>query len=744
MISTDSTIPPDRSLLHAAMAAMQQGNMQGADALFLQHLAQARDDVAGLANYGIFCLRTGRAATANYLLYKANALHPGDSDLLGQRGYAQVELRDFENARRAFEAALALAPGNPMASYGLALCEQHDGRWAAAARAFEQALSARSDAFPILLHLAEACHRAGDARMARAHFEQARRIAPDHPAMWLAYGRFLRELGEVAQAMQMVDRCVQLHPGEPRVILEKARCLRALGDFDQAMRWLERLEKIAPGLPENFAEYGDCLQAVDDLALREHHWTSAADLWVKSGEFALADALLDRLLAANPASAVGWNTRGNLENARLRLDAAEAAWRKAIEIDPALLDAPANLALLYESTNRLAEAKAIAESALHFIRAGEQRDGAIGLNLASCKLARRQKDYTRGLDLLDRIEAFGPTESQRALANFERGKIMDQLGDASHAIATFTSANALAHAAWMRGNPGKNKTLAGIEHMLDIVGKGWLRQWKPVGELPDTMRLAFLVGFPRSGTTLLNQVLDSHSAIQAVEEKPLVQKIMDAVRGMPREYPHAIPDFDALDIAFLRDAYFRAAAEHGASDPSKLLLDKFPMHITLAGLLHRVFPQARFVFAVRHPCDVVLSCFMQDFALNNTMANFCSLADSVALYTKTMDLWQAYREQLPLNVHAIRYEDVVDDFDGQVRSLCGFLEVPWEDDLEQFAARALDRGRINTPSYEQVSRPIYREARYRWERYREHLAPYLPALRPYIERFDYADSAPTN
>jgi hypothetical protein len=221
-----------------------------------------------------------------------------------------------------------------------------------------------------------------------------------------------------------------------------------------------------------------------------------------------------------------------------------------------------------------------------------------------------------------------------------------------------------------------------------------------------------------------------------------VSKILDAVRSMPGGYPVALADLDAFDVTYLREMYFRSAAEHGADDPSKLIFDKFPMHLTLAGLLHRVFPQARFVFAIRHPCDVVLSCFMQSFHLNNTMANFCTLADTVALYTRSMDLWEAYREQLPLNVHTVRYEDVVDDFDGQVRALCAFLGVPWEEGVRQFSTHALERGLINTPSYEQVSKPIYREARFRWKRYQEHLAPYLPALQPYVERFGYADCAP--
>jgi tetratricopeptide (TPR) repeat protein len=729
----------NQPLLGAAQAATERGDIEHADQLFRRHIAQARDDAVGLGIYGVFCLRTGRAPTACYLLSKANEAQPGDSALLNHLGYAFIEMLDFEMARPRFLAVLAQNPGDAIANYGLALCLGQEGSWAAAATAFEKSLILQAEQLPILLKLADACCRAGENGRAREHFANAQRIAPDHPAMLLAYGRFLREQGEVVEAMQLIDRLAEEHPNEAPVDLEKARCLRIIGDPVHAIRWLDNLERRLPGLPECSEEYGNCLQGEGDVTVRELHWLRAVDRWIADRQFALAEALLDRLLAANPASAAGWNSRGNLDNARHQLAAAEQAWLRAIDIDSAVLEAPANLAILYENTNRVAEAKGIADNALRFIEAAARRQhGAIELLLASCKVARRQKDYARCLELLDRAEALKPSDSQRMHLGFERGKLMDLTGDTANAIAAFALGNELAMTSWRRKNPGRNKALAGVDYMLDLVGKGWLRNWKPVDSLLPEPNLAFLVGFPRSGTTLLNQVLDSHSAIQTMEEKPPAQKIMDAVRNMPAGYPDAVGEFDAFDIAYLRAAYFRSAGEHGVSDPSKLVLDKFPMHLTLAGLLHRVFPQARFVFALRHPCDVVLSCFMQAFDLNNTMANFCTLADSVAMYTRTMDLWQAYREQLPLTVHTIRYEDVVDDFDGQVRSLCEFLGVAWEDSLRQFATKALDRGRINTPSYEQVSKPIYREARFRWERYGDFLEPYLPALLPYIERFGYS------
>jgi len=680
---------------------------------------------------------------AGYLLYRANALRQDDTELLVHLGYARIEMGDFASARTCFEDVLAVAPGHAHANYGLGLCLQHTGDWVNAAAAFTHALGEQPgpEALPVLVHLANACHRAGDDDQARRHFATAHRLAPADPAMLLAHGRFLRDSGEPAKAMEAIDRCIARDPGEPILILEKARCLRLIGDPTQAMQWLDRLEKRFPGHPESCEEMGNCSA---DPGQRDRYWMKAIDQWTRTEQFDRADALLDRLLAANPHNASGWNARGILDNMRMRLPAAEAAFLRAIADDPCRLDAAANIALLYENTNRLAEAQSVGEAALPCIGEGGQENDVAGVLIALAKVARRQKDVARARGLLDRIDTLEASELHRISAAFERGKLADQTGDPSAAIAAFVRGNAMAHAAWLQQNPGPNQALKGTEYMIDAARNGLLRRWKPIAGLPEFSNIAFLVGFPRSGTTLLNHVLDGHPAVQAMEEKPPGSEMTEAVNNIPGGYPHAVADFDALDIAWLREIYLRSAAEHGAPDRSRLILDKYPLHTMTAGLLHRVFPQARFVFALRHPCDAVLSCFMQEFRLNNGMANFCTLADTVAMYTRTMDLWQMYRDQLPLNVHTIRYEDVVDDFDGQVRELCGFLGVPWKDELREFDAKAPDRGRIRTPSYEQVSRPIYRESRYRWERYREYLAPYLPALQPYIERFGYAEPTPAN
>jgi len=157
------------------------------------------------------------------------------------------------------------------------------------------------------------------------------------------------------------------------------------------------------------------------------------------------------------------------------------------------------------------------------------------------------------------------------------------------------------------------------------------------------------------------------------------------------------------------------------------------------GLILRVFPAARFIVAVRHPCDVCLSCFMQDFKMNDVTANFVTLEETAFLYAEVMGLWQHYVRVLPHAYHVVRYEDVVDDFRTETRRLLQFLDLDWDDAVLDYAEHARRRGMITTASYHQVIEPIYRRARYRWRRYARQLEPAIRVLRPHIEYFGYAD-----
>lgn len=153
-------------------------------------------------------------------------------------------------------------------------------------------------------------------------------------------------------------------------------------------------------------------------------------------------------------------------------------------------------------------------------------------------------------------------------------------------------------------------------------------------------------------------------------------------------------------------------------------------------MLARLFPAARFIFALRDPRDVVLSCFMQTFTLNEAMRHFLSLEETADFYTAVMDVGRRTCAEVPERIHQVRYEDLVGDTEAEARKLLGSLGLPWEPAVLDFQATA-KRRRINTPSYHQVARPIYRDARGRWRRYAAELEPVMGKLEPYIEAFGY-------
>ena len=159
--------------------------------------------------------------------------------------------------------------------------------------------------------------------------------------------------------------------------------------------------------------------------------------------------------------------------------------------------------------------------------------------------------------------------------------------------------------------------------------------------------------------------------------------------------------------------------------------------MTGAVLIHRLFPDARFIFARRHPADSVLSNYLQAFQLNDAMANFLDLGDAAAFYDVAMSLWYRARETLNLDVREIAYEELVADQEATLRPLVEWLGLSWNDALLDHQRTAVDRGVIVTPSYDQVTQPVHRRAAGRWQRYAKHLAPVLPILDPWARHLGY-------
>jgi hypothetical protein len=260
-------------------------------------------------------------------------------------------------------------------------------------------------------------------------------------------------------------------------------------------------------------------------------------------------------------------------------------------------------------------------------------------------------------------------------------------------------------------------------------------------KLGPSRRLALLTGHPRSGTTLLEQVLDAHSDVISLEETTLIHD--EIYNPMARGFPPGTGIFPILDsappslICQLRESYFHCA-EMFLRQPigGRLLIDKNPGVNVMVAILTRVFPETRFLVALRDPRDVVMSCFMQSLTLTPVSSAYLTLGGTVKQYINVMDFWRAILPRLGDQAIYVRYEEMVDDLPGVARSVLGFLGLEFEESVLKFYEHARTK-RVNSPSSAEAKKPLYRTALGRWRNYEKYLEPYLSGLEPLLKEFNY-------
>ncbi len=436
-----------------------------------------------------------------------------------------------------------------------------------------------------------------------------------------------------------------------------------------------------------------------------------------------------RALAIKPDSAETYNNLGIAYASVGELDQAFEAYHQAISLNPDFLFTYHNLAILCEQTNRLDEAAEVAGQGMLRM----PHNPVFKLIHARC-LRRSDRHEEAAKQLEDWIFDEQNPEYQ-AKFRYELARDYDSLGEYGRAFGLFSEANRLTTRNLGEKRAEGNTFRCNVDVMIEQVTGDWCRRVTRPVAAGDDRDPVFLIGFPRSGTTLLEQILDSHPMLQSIEEKPLVNTLVAAVH---RYYPVKFPQINDAEAFKLRELYFNRVNRFLPLRPDSRLVDKLPLNILHVGLIHRVFPGAKFILAMRHPCDACLSCFMQDFEWNPSMDSFLDLDMTVRLYDKVMTLWRRYAEFLPIKFHLIRYEDLVEQTEEAIRELLAFLELRWDEGVLRYTEHANRRGVIRTPSYYEVTRPVYRKSRYRWLHYAEQLKPHLGILKPHIDHFGYA------
>lgn len=544
---------------------------------------------------------------------------------------------------------------------------------------------------------------AGDPAQAMAAYRAAVTARPDDHAAWNNLGNAALDTGDGAAAVAAFERALALSPDSVVIQRNLGKALGAAGRYTESVERLAGAAGADPADAITLLELGRALNRVG----------AHGDALARLGDAARIDRTNAEIFVA-----IG------LTFAELgEFDRAEQGYRFALQADPGDAQAYLNLGILLEQANRLDDLTALLTAAATRIA-----DTDVIAYLKALD-ARRRGDERTALDFAQQVT--GDT-IDAVIINQLIGQLADRVGEVDTAFAAFTAMNQAMAREPVASRFDGTEHRRYVEDLAALTTPEWIASWRPVAIDLEPPSPVFLVGFPRSGTTLLDTVLMGHPETHVLEEEPLMARVRDGIGALSE-----IADLDDAGVAALRARYFEALAAVSPAEPGKLIIDKLPLNLLRGPLIHRIFPDARFIFALRHPCDAVLSCFMQNFKVNQAMASFLALENAARFYDATMAYWQQSRAVMPLIVHELRYEGLVADMAGELRPLIDFLGLEWDDRLLDHQRTASDRGVIRTPSYNQVAEKIYARAKGRWTRYRQHMAPVLPILAPWAERFGY-------
>ena len=498
--------------------------------------------------------------------------------------------------------------------------------------------------------------------------------------------------------------------------LRQARALWQLNRFDDSLRLFE---EAARRYPQNKVALIDGSRA---LGARF--------------EIARAETMLDRLMKFGAQEPDVLHLAGQSYRMIFRPDKAMECFQRVLAITKEIPDAYLELAILYERRHRVEQAHSLIEDCLR------TEPDYLEAQLFKGRLLRRMKEEAASEALFRELAANEKAHPiVRAQAWAEIAQTLDRRQEYEAAMKAMLQCKGIL----LQGEVGvRQESEAVMRHLRGLAESltpAHFRRWHEAGHAFPRKEVAVLSSFPRSGTTLLEQVLDSHSSLVSSDEREaFARDIFPAMWLTPATPAPTAEAFEAITmerLAALRQrylGYMAAALNEPIGD--RVHLDKNPtLTLVIPGFL-RLFPEARLLIALRDPRDVVISCFMQYLPLNPNSVCFLTLERTAQRYVNDLDIWRKLRGMIASPWLEVRYEDTVANLEKEARRALEFLGLPWEPEVLNYRER-LSRKPVGSPTYEAVSQPLYTRAIGRWKNYQKFLEPFFPILQPSIDAFGY-------
>jgi tetratricopeptide (TPR) repeat protein len=603
--------------------------------------------------------------------YFRRALKAGHDSPANRTNLARV-LIELDQLDEAYALCKSIALPDNEALLTLAQIERKRGDFEVAEQLYLAVLSEQDGNGAALNNLGSLYLDMGLAEKAVDILASAAAAMPHSSVVFVNLGRAYLAAGQPTEACRAFERAAMADRGNPGPLIELSRALNSINHGDAALRAIGAAAKLAPRFADVFIQMGIVFE---DLQ---------------------------------------------------RPEDAKKAFTAAMDMDGGRAQSALHLAILFDQSNEVERVTELLDD----LRKTAPESGA--RRYVEALIAFRAKDYTASaqwLSDIDNISLSPAITAQFAAQISDKRGLVDEAMAHLQVMKSELKGLALTHLVDQRGYINQ---LRGFAADLASHEGG---HFAPAPEQATSgERLVFLVGFPRSGTTLLDTLLMGHSQFHVMEEQPIFSKLTAHLGALNRG--NALSNDQCRQI---HDQYLAQAQAVGGWDGRSILVDKNPMLQPKVAMLHRIFPRAKFIYAYRHPCDVLLSCYMQSFKPDEAMAAFLDIESAAEQYDATMAVWQSAKKLLPLQVHDVCYERLVADTENEFSSLVRFLGADGEASAMDHRKTVSSRGHVRTPSYSQIMEPINTSAVARWERYRALLEPALPILAPWVVEHGYPE-----
>ena len=536
----------------------------------------------------------------------------------------------------------------------------------------------------------------------------------------------LKDLGNPKQAERFLRDALEINPKYDSALVNLGAVLNELGKIDEGEEFLKKALKINPNSPMALNNLGNILSKKNKNKEAELFYRKAIELksdfflaydnlgslLSKQGNLIEAEKFTEKAINYNPKFELAYVNLGSIKIDLDKLLEAEELFLKAIQINENYSYAYRNLFRLYEKTNNIEKLK----NKLKTLK--ENKSIVNEKILFQARIFFREKDYIKAKKSIDKVsdEWINNTDHQTNLLYWSyKAFIEEKVGNYDEAFKCFE--NSQLNLKYENFNP---KVFQNYIHTYrkNLDNKNFVVENNLLEENESSP--VFLIGFPRSGTTLLDTILRSHPEIDVVEEKPLINSVEQVIKSKFKYSLDELHKLNKKDLEILRNHYLEILKNNCDNKNAKILIDKFPFQTVCLPLINLLFPNSKIIFTHRNPYDTVLSCFQQAFEPNNAMSNFRSIDSASLIYDLTMNIWLDYKKNLKMNFITSKYEDLIVDFDKHILKILDFLNISWDENIKNYRKTAHKRGKINTPSSSQVVQPLYKSSIEKWKNYEKY------------------------